>query len=503
MNWSSFLARWRPSVADVLFLLIALVVFRGVQHTLLDDPGLGWHLRNIDAMIEQGGWLTHDPFTDPRGEAPPRWYSNQWLGELAYYLGWRWAGLEGIGMVNAVILATLAGVLYRILLADGLAWPVAAVWTSIGMMGTSCSWNARPNVFTLLFTLLTARACVLLHESRLTRLQVLGLIALFAIWANTHGGFLAGLILLVVTVGVELGTLSFERAMRVGAITMTAAGATLLNPYGIDLYRWTFQLLGDPFFMGLHQEWRSPDFNSGGAMRYELLILLFPLLLGLTSRKPNLVELALAVVWLHFALTGFRYVALWVVVTVPLLARCSVEIESLNAWFAHCGLNREPGSLFYTPPDRPAWRVSLLLAGTLLLLAKPLEGHFAVHKQAIIASEAIDRLIALADEWNVEHGRRPVICHDYDWGGYLTWKGWPRLLNWIDDRNEVQGERRIREYRSLMRAEPGWREQLKAVDFICIKPDTLLRARLDDDPRWRKLESLPHAVIYLRQPENR
>src|SRR3954469_26079953 len=79
-------AWYRPGIADLVFLLLALAVVRGAQHSLLDDPGLGWHLRNIDAMREQGGWLTADPFTDPRGGEPPRWLTNQWLGELPFYL---------------------------------------------------------------------------------------------------------------------------------------------------------------------------------------------------------------------------------------------------------------------------------------------------------------------------------------------------------------------------------------------------------------------------------
>ena len=67
---------YRPGIADLLFLLVALAVVRGARHSLLDDPGLGWHLRNIDAMREQGGWLREDPFTDPRtrdDDAPRRW----------------------------------------------------------------------------------------------------------------------------------------------------------------------------------------------------------------------------------------------------------------------------------------------------------------------------------------------------------------------------------------------------------------------------------------------
>ncbi|MFO0841249.1 MAG: hypothetical protein U0797_02475 [Gemmataceae bacterium] len=499
-------SRWRPGVADLLFLLVALAGMRGARHTLLDDPGLGWHIRNIDAILDRGGWLTEDPFTDPRGEAPPRWYTNQWLGEAPYWLGWKWAGLEGIAAVNAVVIATIAGALYRVLLADGLAWPVAMVWAALGMMGTSCSWNARPNVFTVLFVLLTARACVRLHEGKLTLAAGAGVVLMFAAWANTHGGFVAGLILLAVTGCIEFACAVFQtdedarsRLVPIGFLSICAGLATLANPYGIDLYRWVLQLLGDKFFMDLHQEWRSPDFNSAGAMRYELLILLFPLVLGLSARRPNIVELALSVLWLHFALTGFRYVALWVVVAVPLMGRSSVEIPFLQELARRLQLGAAPDSLFHTPTTRPAWLWSILLGAGLLLGAKPLQGRFAVHKQEIIANEALDQLLARVRAWREKNGRRPVVIHDYNWGGYVTWHGWPEVLNWIDDRNEVQGQRRIQDYFDLMKAKPGWERQLIGADFVCIDPEAELTRRLSEDDRWTRGEA-PNAAIFERKP---
>ncbi len=99
-----------PGVADLIFLFVALVVVWGATHDLLDDPGLGWHLRNIDAMIDAGGWLTLDPFTDHHGQPPPRWYTNQWLGDLPLWLGWRLAGLEGIAVVAGIIIGLIGAV---------------------------------------------------------------------------------------------------------------------------------------------------------------------------------------------------------------------------------------------------------------------------------------------------------------------------------------------------------------------------------------------------------
>lgn len=500
------MTRFRPGVADVLFLLVALSVFRGAQHTLLDDPGLGWHLRHLDAIFaNEGRFLHDDPFTDPRDGPPARWYSNQWLGELPYWLGWKWAGLEGIAAVNALAIAVMAGILYRMLLADGLAWPIALVWTALGVMGTSCSWNARPNVFTIVFVLITARACVRLHEGKLSLVAGVGLVALFAVWANTHGGFVAGLILLAATLAIEAGVAlmaldgdtrmtAWKRLQQGALLGAGAFVATACNPYGFELYGWVFQLLGDPFFMTLHQEWRSPDFQSAGAMRYGLLILLFPTVLALSARRPNLVELGLSILWLHFALTGFRYVALWVVVAVPLMARSSAVIPYLRALAERWQLSAREGSLFHTT-GQATWVWSMALAVTLLVGVKSIEGRFAHHKQEIIASRALDHLLELC----ANRSERQRIFHDYNWGGYLTWHGWPTVLNWIDDRNEVQGQARIEEYFALIKAEEKALAVLDRVDYVCIAPETPLATKLRSCPRWIKEYEDPHAIIFARR----
>ncbi|MGL4551100.1 MAG: hypothetical protein ACRC33_07925, partial [Gemmataceae bacterium] len=365
-------------------------------------------------------------------------------------------------------------------------------------------WNARPNVYTVLFVFLTARTLVRLHEGKDGR-AAFWLVPLFAAWANVHGGFVAGLMMVAVAFSVETASaLAGNAAARGRAVLLLALGAacglaTLANPYGVGLYRWVGMLLGDPFFMDLHQEWRSPDFHSAGAVRYELLLLLFPALLAVTARRPNLVELALSVLWLHFALTGFRYVALWVVVAVPLMARSSLAVEWVNACAASVGLRTDPGSLYHTPRGPSPWLWSAAAALAILSGARAMQGKFAAHNQEILATNVLDRLLERTGEWSKQHGRRPVVLHSYDWGGYLTWHGWPRLLNWIDDRNEVQGKDRIRQYFDLMRAAPGWEQALKGVDWVCIAPDVPLAAALAADPRWRREDGDAHAVIFARR----
>jgi hypothetical protein len=472
-------------------MVLALVIIQAGRQTMLDDPGLGWHLRNIDAMRAEGGWLTIDPFSQPRPEQPPGgipWYSNQWLGELPLWLGERWAGLEGIAVVSALLLALMLRCLYRMLLRDGLPWPLAVFWTALAGLGTACSWVARPNLFTLFFMLLTARVCEQFHLGKCSRKATLWLLPLFAVWANVHGGFVAGFTVLGATLAVEVALSFFalergerraarDRAGQMGLLLGGAFLATLCNPYGLSLYSWLFQLLGDPYFMGLHHEWKSPDFHQTGSFRYELLILLFPLLLAVSKRRPTLVELAVTLPWLHFALTGFRYVPVWVMLAVPVMARASAEVPWLQTLARRWRLGGEGKGLFAPFNGNVPWAWSAVIALAFLGWARWQEGRFARHKQDFIPVTALDRLLEL-------HQGRPqaVVFHGYDWGGYLTWHGWPAFRNWIDDRNEVQGKDHIEDYFSIVRADPGWEQKLERAraEFVCIHPGAPLALSLSE-----------------------
>jgi hypothetical protein len=365
----------------------------------------------------------------------------------------------------------------------------------------------------LLFVLLTARVCVLFHEGRCSRRFTLWLWPLFAVWANVHGGFVAGFVLLGTTLAVEtagacLATESGQRREARGRahhLALVLGGAfvcTLINPYGPSLYAWVFQLLGEPFFMDLHHEWRSSDFHSKGAMRFELLMLLFPLLLGVSRRRPSLVELTLAIVWLHLALTGLRYVPLWVLVAVPVMARASVAVPWLQEQVRRLAATGQGLERFAARPGPAPWLGSAAVALAVLLLARGAEGRFARIRPLIVPAAALDRFLDLHREWAERHGRRPVVFHSYDWGGYLTWRGWPACLNWIDDRNEVQGKEHIQDYFAVLQTAPGWEEKLCAagVDLVCIQPGAPLTFRLAESPHWRERDRGPSTVVFERVP---
>ena len=190
---------FRIGSADIVFLVLILVIFQAAHGKMLSDPGLGWHLRNIDAMIAEGGWLHTDPFTQPR-DGVRAGVAHAINGSASCRSGSASAGRgrEGVAAVATLILAFTLRLLYTMMLRDGLPWPFAVFWVCVAALGTSCSWIARPNFFTMLFVMLTARLCVQFYMTAVVPGDtLLWLPPLFTLWANMHGGFVAGFLVLV------------------------------------------------------------------------------------------------------------------------------------------------------------------------------------------------------------------------------------------------------------------------------------------------------------------
>ena len=114
----------------------------------------------------------------------------------------------------------------------------------------------------------------------------------------------------------------------------------------------------------------------------------------------------------------------------------------------------------------------------------------------MVPAVVLDKLL------EVHQGEKVVHC--INWGGYLTWHGWkkePRLLTWIDDRNEIYPPSRLDAYQNLMDARAGWEEALRReqIGLVCIEVETALAARLREAPGWKEICRDKHAVLFRRE----
>lgn len=226
---------WSFAVLSLVFAAAANIVSLTVA-----DPDLWGHVLFGMDLLRSGKIPATDPFSYTSAGHP--WINHELLSEIAFGAAYAHGGTVGLMLLKMAIGLTIAMLAYRHLRGVGLPnlragiVLIAVLFTMRPALGT-----IRPQLFTLLFFLLTLLILDAAEKGRARRLWLLP--PLFAVWINTHGGVLAGLAVLALWSGAHL-SLSFRKdgspddgpsRRTIAAVLAASLLATLINPYGADL----------------------------------------------------------------------------------------------------------------------------------------------------------------------------------------------------------------------------------------------------------------------------
>lgn len=475
---------WRIGAPDVVFgvvLGLGLVVGRT---GFLEDPGTFWHLRLGREILATGRVPVADTFTSTRYGTP--WVDQSWgFDVLLAGIVERW-GWPGAVAATALALAWIYGLLACGLLRDGFTGLVAGVVAILAAGLGAIHFLTRPHLFTFAFVLATQRLCRSFHERGGASIWLIP--AIVAVWANVHGGFLAGpLIVATAAIGQAISGLSeaeSRRRLRVLVMVfMATLAAPLLNPYGMELYRHVHDVLSGSQVTDLIDEYRPSPFGDPKARVLEWVILAFVGLPILSRGKPSRYDLAQTLVWLHLALVSIRHAPLFAFAMAPALATL---IDGM--------LSRPEGA----PEPRPGWMPWSIVASLGVLAATaagcvsggPNPAHWPLSAVAVLDRQPV--------------GAR--LFHEQDWGGLIESECRPVRAAYLDDRFELWGRKPILEYVDVLTGGPAWdrvrdRDQ---IELVWLRPDRGLVKRLLDDPDWEPAHRDAGSVLFRkrqRQPE--
>ncbi len=267
-------------------------------------------------FIAAHGLSAVDPFqTIAHGEP---WLNQQWLTELLAYQVVRWIGVTGLTIAYAGLLAAPLALLLWLCRRKGIGMMVAlAVLYCPGL------WvivHPRAAGFTVLaFSLLVAILVLAWLGQRpqapaRLRWAVPATLAVFALWANLHGGFVAGLLL----IGVTACGLILERRLaipsaisphRIGLLVLTGvlatATVTLATPLGSELWSYLASFR-NPAISLVSSEWR-PAIQSPLAIAYLGVAAVFVgWLWARTRRRRPLTPVLIAAAFLLLAAVSLR-----------------------------------------------------------------------------------------------------------------------------------------------------------------------------------------------------
>jgi hypothetical protein len=268
-------------------------------------------------FIATHGLSAVDPFqTIAHGEP---WLNQQWLTELLVYRVAHWIGVTGLTIVYAALLAAPLALLLWLCRRKGVAMMIALV--AFYCPGLWVIVHPRAAGFTVLaFSLLVAiLVATWLRPAqaptpRRLRWAVPATLAVFALWANLHGGFVAGLLLIgLLAVGLtldhRLGMASTAGPRRIGVLALTGVLATatvmLATPLGSAVWSYLASFR-NPAISLVSSEW-LPAFQSPLALAYLGAAAAFAAWVWSRTRAPRSLTPALVTaVFLLFALVSLR-----------------------------------------------------------------------------------------------------------------------------------------------------------------------------------------------------
>jgi hypothetical protein len=482
---SQFLAL-RPSWP----LLVGAAVFAFViqQPALLKDPDIYWHLRVGDWILANGAVPHIDYFSHTmRGAA---WHPHEWLGEVLFAAAYAQGGWTAVVICASAAFAGALALLARYLLRFlQPIYMLGAVALALALLTPHLL--ARPHV--LMMPLLVIWGIGLMNAHEQGRSPDLRLVPLMTLWANLHGSFVFGLLLVPLFAADAIISATGRRgphAIRWSAFLAACAGAAMLTPFGADGLTYASQVNDMSFTLSQLSEWRSPDFQKLQPLELCLLVLAAAILTR--GLRLSWLRVVLLLGLLHLALKHARHADLLALLAPLALAKPVGEqwlnraveqgkvASSLDAWFQR-----------YALPASPA-----AMALALLLLAAA--GWLAVRSDAL---QPRDRFAPQAAVHALRtSGVTGNGLNSYDFGGFLIFSGIPTF---IDGRADLFGDRFLYNYFTsiTLTAPPGSLEDLikqHDIQWTLLPPGLPAVQLLDRLPNWRRLHSDRVAIVHIK-----
>ena len=524
---SSALRFLLPSVRDIIFIFLFWSILVGsLSNRPLADLDIGWHIRTGEQILATHTLPRTDPYSSTMQGKP--WFAWEWLYDLALGILHRVCGLNGVVWLCAVLVAGVFMILLSQLLKRGTGLLLAVVLMLLAEAAATIHLFARPHIVSWLFSLLWFVALERWDQSSphsFPRWIPWFFPASTLLWVNLHGGWLFGLALLAVyTVAAIVDSLrtpdafakirAAHRARGMAVAWLASAIATLANPFGWRLHVHIYRYLSDRYLMNRIDEFQSPDFHGWAPRCFAAILLLTLVAFVSQRRKLRLSHLLVVLLSVYAGFYSSRNLPvssmLLVLIAGPILWQSFVSLsEQPTAWRRL----RQGAIRIVDFSDRMGaqeiqlrghlWSVASVAFG----LAVCLQGGWLGSHQLIHAGFDPKKVPAAAVTFLQKENlyepplTGPVFSTD-SWGGYLIYRMYPARKVVVDDRHDLYGEDRIRQYLILTQSEPGWQSVLQTwqIRTALLPAGSTLANLLREVPQdWRIAYEDKIAVVFEKR----
>jgi hypothetical protein len=455
---------------------------------------------NIDGDLPRHllmGKLVLDTGRPPATEVFSYVYENrpytpqEWLAGVIYYLVYAVLGLNGVVLLAGILIATAFTMLYADAVSDTANRAMTFFLIILGALVSSIHWVTRPHLFTMVFLAIWLMLSDRLYRDRPVHIWIFPL--LMVLWANIHGEFIAGfLVLLAYLAGwmfqywfIRSGT-SVEIGKKFGIVTLASLAACIISPAGFRTWDIVLGYVTNRYLLSRIVETRPPDFIQ--PEYWPLLLLLgISIYVSITKKSrfspPHILLLA-----------GFGFMSL--------LAARNAHLVGLVLPFvlSKAGKGITASGVLATL-DAGIVKIESQVRGTVLpialtllvstvLLMGPWQ-NFNRFESRVFPVDAV--------RWLEMHPQQGRMFNAFDWGGYILLHLWPEQKTFIESHTDVTGEA-TQKYEAIITLQDGWQGILEQYDikWAIIPPDWPLTDKLKAQG-WQTVYQDQTTVILVKR----
>jgi hypothetical protein len=436
---------------------------------------LAYQVRAGGLMLDTHHLLSTDLFTFT--VAGHTWLNQQWAAEVFFAAIWRAGGWDGIAVIWGLTVGTVSLFVFLACRAAGASTVSSALLTLAGYLVGVQILTMRPQLIgVLLFAII--QWVVVTRRGSPHRLWLVPVLTF--VWVNVHGSFVLPFVLLGFA-WLEDYAAGRATARRVAIVAAVSAIATLVNPFGIRVWSYVADVVGNPTVSGRVAEWAPPSVRTpiGFVFLFSVLAV-FAILATSKPRASWRTVFALA----FFALLGMTAIrgVVWWALAFPVLVAPSIQ-----------------GAL-----ERPATRswlnaVFLLALCALLAISLPVgRGVDPASGGPAVLTFAPEDLVAAAAK------TVPAGTHVFTSEVYGSWTEFsaPQLPVFVDPRIELFPDHVWNDYFTVSEGREGWDKVLDRwdVDVVILHPAWAggLMNVISHDPAWRLLARTSEGAAYVR-----
>ena len=432
---------------NVYILLLILIAFLSVLFTCtpIANYDIWWHLKTGEIITETSSIPTTDIFSFTKyGE---RWVSHEWLSEFVLSFLNKKSGVNGLIIFKILLIGFILFLLFKISMLGTNKKYLCLSLVPLFLVLSRHRFFVRPHLFTMIFFAVTYLFLELDYRKKISKKFMVVFFALmFLLWANFHGGFLYGLVLIYLYFISAVYEYIRSKKSNLFFLFILAVSCTLIcliNPNGIDVFLYPLTII-KAGYVAANREWLSPfDKEMSGYYMTKYLIAYSSMLLIISLinfKTLSLKNILLLIFFFGLAVKSQR--------NIPFFAFISVPLFTKNI------------SVLYDKKSKKI-KIPMIYLKYLIIIIFLILTLFFYHKGIPIADKGrgfarcgtgVNKSVLPVDamEFIINNNIKGNFFNSYQFGGYLLYHGYPKIKVFIDGRADVYGEQLYRDYRKSL-----------------------------------------------------